>query len=482
MSFLSGNFGLFLVLCLCLYYAVPLGWRRAVLLLFSLGFYASWSVWHTGGLLLLVALVHWTAGGLAPGVVQRRRRFCLGGGVAALLGLLIFFKCAQQVVQAWPGAAGSAGFDLAALLVIPLGLSYYIFKLLGYLLDVYWEKVPVQRDFLSLALYASFFPQIVSGPIQRAGDFFDQLAGLGQPSVGQVTTGLQRMLFGVFKKVVIADQLALIVDRLFANPAGYSSLELLIGAYCYAMQLYADFSGLTDLALGLGMLFGITGPENFNQPYLARNLQEFWRRWHMSLTSWLGDYLFLPLRMGLRHLGNTGLALALLGNMLAVALWHGLTWTYLIFGVLNGVFIVVSALTLRQRNAFFKRHARLQPARSIWSPVATFHLFVFALIFFRAADLGAALGYVTHLIPGLDHSIPATRLHWAIPGLTRTRFLLALGSLALLEGLTWFRLNRARLDPLLLWPRWPRWTLYYAMILLVFVSARQTQSFIYGHF
>src|SRR5262249_4611626 len=154
-----------------------------------------------------------------------------------------------------------------------------VFKLIGYLLDVYWENVPAQKRVVALALYASFFPQIVSGPIQRPGAFFEQLESVDRPDPAMMATGLRRILFGLFKKLAIADRLAELVDSVHTNPAACSSAELLLGAYLFALQLYADFSGVTDIAIGLGQLFGFQGPENFDMPFYSRNLQEYWRRW-----------------------------------------------------------------------------------------------------------------------------------------------------------------------------------------------------------
>jgi D-alanyl-lipoteichoic acid acyltransferase DltB (MBOAT superfamily) len=269
-------------------------------------------------------------------------------------------------------------------LVVPLGLSYYIFRTIGYLLDVYWERTQAQRSFSSLVLYISFFPQIVSGPIQRGGDFFGQLQHWSSPDAEQFASGLRRILLGLFRKVVIADQFAELVAGVHSNPAAFSAVELLFAAYCYSFQLYLDFSGLTDMAIGIGLLFGIKGPENFDRPFLSRNIQEFWRRWHMSLTSWLSDYLFFPLGMSLRRFGTLGLSVAIMINMVAVGVWHGPTWTYLDFGILNGLLMIGSVLTLKRRETFFKRHAWPAGVRSFFSTLITFHLVVFTQIWFRA--------------------------------------------------------------------------------------------------
>lgn len=483
MSFFSPNFGPFLILSLIVFYLAPLRFRPLVLLGASLAFYACSSLPHLGILLGISFLVYLAALHIEgiPAEQQKFRSTTLT--LAILLLVLTFFKSAPKFIEQVPEAWNGGAVDLTALLLAPLGLSYYLFKLLGYLLDVYWEKLPAQRNFASLLLYASFFPQIVSGPIQRAESFLSQQGTLPGASAADFVVGLRRILFGVFKKVVIADELGIVVDRVFATPASYSSLELLAASYCFAFQLYADFSGLTDIALGIGKLFGIHGPENFDLPYLARNIPDFWRRWHMSLTSWLQDYLFLPLRMSLRHFGNVGLGTAIFVNMLAVGLWHSPTWTFAAFGSLNGVYLVVSAFTLKRRNAFFQKHPWLRAARTVAGPVLTFHLMVFAFIFARASSLTAAVTYVHQLFFGFLGPIPVLRMHWAIPGLTRNSLLLAVASLVALETIdALVRTQRLTLWPIASLPRTLRWALYYGILALILFESHATKGFIYANF
>src|SRR5512140_2552929 len=292
MSLLSPAFALFTVAALLAFQLAPPRARPGVLLAASLAFYATWEPLHVALLLALVVLVHRAALAIARRPGERGKLALAAAGTAALVALLAVFKLGAAWVTAARATHETAALDGALRLLAPLGLSYYLFKLVGYLLDVYWEKIPPQPSLAALALHAAFFPQLVSGPIERAGDFFGQLERLAPPDAAEVAWGLRRILFGLVKKVVIADRLAVVVAAAHADPAHRTSLELLVGAYAYALQLYADFSGLTDVALGLGRLFGFRGPENFDLPFWARSLPEYWRRWHMSLTSWLTDYLF----------------------------------------------------------------------------------------------------------------------------------------------------------------------------------------------
>lgn len=484
MSFLSLAFALFLFLGLLMFHLAPGRFRRHVLLALSYAFYVSASATHA--LLLLAVTVSVF---LAARAVERSRTedTKLGVTAVAVAGLgvvLVGFKCAAWLVETVQAQSAKGGADATLLLVAPLGLSYYLFKLMGYLLDVYWEKVPVEHNFVSFALYAAFFPQIVSGPIQRAGDFLPQLEALGRPDPADLTAGLRRILFGLFKKLVIADRLTVLVAGVHADPSAYSSLELLLGAYCFALQLYADFAGITDIALGLGQLFGMKGPENFQMPFFARNVQDFWRRWHITLSSWLSDYLFAPLRISLRRLGNIGLSMAIFINMVAIGVWHGASWTYVAFGAINGVFMVVSALTLKKRNTFFRTHPLLTRLREVAGPLLTFHLMVFAFIFFRASSVPLALEYVRHLIPGQPgKGVAPFRLDWEQLGLGRSALLGVLVGVAMMEALTWAGRKSDWRDRFLAAPRILRWGLYYAVIVIVVVLGNlETQRFIYAQF
>jgi alginate O-acetyltransferase complex protein AlgI len=483
MSFLSLTFVLFVGATLLAFQIAPVRARPLVLLAASYVFYLSYA--PTPALLLLgvTLAVHLTALAIERTRTDRVKLRMTGLAVAALVFLLAGFKWAG-VLSAWLRSGQGNASGAALHLLVPLGLSYYLFKLIGYLLDVYWERVPAQRSFVSVALYASFFPQIVSGPIECAGDFFGQLERLGHPDPAAVTRGLRRIMFGVFKKLAIADRLAVLVETVHANPRAHSSLELLLVAYVFAIQLYADFSGVTDIAIGLGLLFGVKAPENFNLPFFSRNLQEFWRRWHASLTSWLTEYLFTPLRMVLRDQGTLGLALAIFVTMLVIGLWHGAALTYFAFGVVNGIFMVVSALTLKTRDVYFKRHPWLSKLRTFTGPLVTFHLWVLALVLFRANSLSAALEYFTHLAPGLGGAgIAAARLELGVPGLTSRSLA---GALALVVPMEFVHVAMRRplwVERFLAWPRPVRWSFYYATILVTLVVGHLgVQKFIYAQF
>ncbi|MEI9951520.1 MAG: MBOAT family O-acyltransferase [Pseudomonadota bacterium] len=481
MSIISIPFLLFVVATVALCQLSPTRFRRHVLLGASYFFYASHGLPYVVLLSAVTLAVYFAALALERDRVERDKLRLVGTLVGALVLLLAGFKLASAFTSL---PVGSADDGVALRILVPLGLSYYLFKLIGYLLDVYWENLPAQQSLVSLALYASFFPQIVSGPIQRAGDFFEQTAQLDSLDPATVTSGLRRILFGLFKKLAIADRLAVLVDGVHEKTSICSSAELALGAYLFALQLYADFSGVTDIAIGVGQLFGVKGPENFDLPFFSRNLQEYWRRWHMSLTSWLADYLFTPLRMAFRGRGNVGLALAILINMVAVGVWHGAAWTYAAFGLFHGTCLVVSVFTLKRRDAYFRRHPALARVRAITAPLVTFHLVVFGLILFRASSFANAVEYIFRMLPWFGREgITATRLDYRLLQISPRGIIgiVTLGALA--ELVNWAARDPRWARRFLSAPRGYRWALYYAVILLTLaVSHLGEQKFIYAQF
>lgn len=475
MSFVTPGFALFAAAAVAAFQACPARARRYVLLAASLAFYATWSPLHLLVLLAAALGVQACAVRIARASDEAVKRRWMTLAVIGVLAALVIFKCGSAFL---PDAA--RGGLWAVVWVAPLGLSYYSFKLIGYAVDVYWEKIEPAPDASTVVLYASFFPQIMSGPIQRAGGFLSQAEGLGKPDPAEAITALQRILLGLVKKLVVADRLAPLVSAVHAAPGRFSSLELAVAAYAFAFQLYADFSGITDIAIGVGQLFGVRGPENFDRPFLAASLPEYWRRWHMSLTSWLTDYVFTPLRMALRDRGAVGRSLAIGINMVAVGLWHGPTLTYLAFGLLHAAFMIAASLTAKRRNAWFQARPRLARWRRVTGPLATFHLVVFAMIFFRAESLGKALQYCRGLATGSGAG--RMRLSWTALDLAPRALLMALAMLALIELVEWVWRHPAWAGRFQGAPRSLRWAVYYAAVLLVVFGSVGTQKFIYAQF
>ena len=412
---------------------------------------------------------------LASGISRndRHTRTWLGPlAVAILAGYLLAFKIA--LLGPSHGIAG---------LVMPLGISYTTFKLMSYVLEVHWGKMNASRRIVDFASYVVFFPQILAGPIQRPADYFSQLP----PIPARVADALPRIAWGFVKKLLIADNLAPAVNYVYANVGGLHGAPLWVGFYLFPMQLYADFSGLTDIAIGTGQLLAITGPENFNRPFTATSISDFWRRWHMSLTNWLVDYLFLPLRMATRKAGNWGLAFSISVNMIAIGLWHSLTWTFLTFGALNALYLIVDAFTTRRRAKFFKLHPDWDGAAGWVGWLLTFHLMAIGMVFFRAPHLRDALGLLGHLFSGLGSSQP---LLWSMLGSIGPRTLgVGLAGYAVLEWGERFRpdLWLVRMQQGSRWVRWSTWCgatilLAFGMALLLAHSGGPHTPFLYEIF
>jgi hypothetical protein len=392
--------------------------------------------------------------------------------VSALVLYIVAFKIRAML---YPGGS----------IAIPLGVSYYTFRLLSYLLDVHWGTVPAERSLVPFAAYVAFFPQMMAGPIERASSFLLQLGTSESPWRGRTFEGVARILLGFFKKFVVADNLALIVDYGYQHPGSGSSVPSLLSLYLYPVQLYADFSGLADIAIGIGLLFGLRGPENFDAPFSASSISEYWRRWHMTLTSWLRDYVFMPLRMATRNWGTFGLVVSVVVNMMLIAVWHGFTLGFVAFGLVNATFLVLDVLTSSRRQKLWRRHPHLVKAGTVLGALVTYHIVSLSETFFRAPSFGDAARLLGGLASGLDGVGVALAAVTAPPN---HHAWIALPAYVLTEVADAVRRRRGIGLPAEL-PRWVQWSaVTCAAIACVFMSllflARQTGSnpFVYANF
>jgi D-alanyl-lipoteichoic acid acyltransferase DltB (MBOAT superfamily) len=375
--------------------------------------------------------------------------------------------------------------------LMPIGLSYYVFKLASYLLDVHWEAVDAERSPTPIALYAAFFPQIPCGPIQRWSTFRTQLDGLGAVSRDQVVAGLRLILVGLFAKAVVADRLGPIVDLVYARPNALTPAVRVLAAHLFVAQLYADFSGFTDMSRGIAMLFGIEAPLNFDRPFVAKNIQEFWRRWHMSLSSWLADYVFTPTSVALRDFGKLGLAIAVAANFLLIGAWHGLRWTFLVFGAMHATFTIVSVFTLKKRDRWFGKRPALARVRAIGGRLWLLQMIATSLVFFRAGGLAEAWSIVGAWPRGwlawLTHPRAATAafhgdvLHALKAG--GRDFVFDVGALALLIAIHSIGADADRRAAFARAPRVARWAAYYAIVLVILrFGVLESRTFVYAQF
>ena len=367
--------------------------KKIVLLALSLAFYASWD-WHFLLLLLASGAISF-ASGLYVDAARARpgRGLVLALGIGLNLGILIYFKYLDFFIAQLLNLAHALSFSLALDFVnvtLPVAISFLTFHALSYIIDVYRGRVAASHSPLDILLYLSFFPHLVAGPIVRAHEFLPQLQRPGRTADFSLGENLALILGGLFKKMVVANYLAVrFADPVFTDPSQFSRLDLVVAMYAYAIQIYCDFSAYTDIAIGVAALFGYRFPQNFNQPYRALGFSDFWRRWHMTLSVWLRDYLYIPLG-GNRH-GQLATLRNLMLTMLLGGLWHGANFTFLIWGFLHGMALVADHLW--QRTGAYARLAP-KPLYKIIAWAVTFHLVCLAWIFFRSPSLDAALQFL----------------------------------------------------------------------------------------
>lgn len=389
MLFTSLTFAVFFALTLALFYGLPLPGQRAVLLCANYIFY-MWVKPVFALLLLAGTAVTWLTGRAIQHRALGRRRLWTVLGVGWMLGQLLLFKYADFFLTGL-GLLLQWDHTPSLGLALPIGISFYSFAAAGYLFDVERGRLDAEESFVTLALFLSFFPCILSGPIPRARELLGQFCVRHLPDWAGMRRGLLRLLWGVCKKLVLADTLAIAVNAAYADPAGYTGGVWLCAAAAYSLYIYLDFSSYSDMAVGVGTMLGFTLPENFRAPYLARTVQDFWKRWHMSLTGWFREYLFFPLggsrRGRVRTFCNILIVFAVSG------LWHGAAATFVVWGLLNGAFQIAGQLTAPARRAAREKLA-LGEESALW--IAGQRLVVFALmsaawIFFRAESLPQAI-------------------------------------------------------------------------------------------
>jgi D-alanyl-lipoteichoic acid acyltransferase DltB (MBOAT superfamily) len=480
MTFASLTFLVFLALIFSLYWSIRRRESQNVLLIAAgYGFYAWWD-WRFCGLLLASSLTDFYLG-LALGRVQRPggRRALLWISVAANLGLLGFFKYFNFFADTLHGLALSLGWRVdppTLRVLLPAGISFYTFQSLGYVIDVYRGKVRPAPRLVDYLAFVSFFPQLVAGPVERAGSLLPQFERERSFSLEAATDGCRQILWGLFKKVLISDALGEIVDAAFASPRLYSGGSLALAAVCFSFQIYCDFSGYSDVALGTAKLFGFRLRRNFAYPYFSRNPLEFWRRWHISLSTWFRDYVFIPL--GGSRVGPVRLFVNVAATFLLSGFWHGAQWTFVVWGALHAL-AAYPFLLLRRSGSAERGHAsgeKTTPA-ALAGMLLTFCFVSLGWVFFRASSVSDAMliwGRIAGLLSG--PAVPAW-LPDPFPGP---------GLAALLLGFLLLEWHGRRDEHPLRFesrPRWARWMAYTALLWgALLLGVPESRPFIYFQF
>lgn len=487
MLFNSLHFLVFFPVVVLLYFVLPFRFRWAMLLAASYYFYMAWRAPYAL-VLAALTLIDYTAGRLiAAEPSQRRRLRYLFVSLSANLGLLFTFKYLDFFARTLN--AGLAGLGIPGALptlglVLPIGISFHTFQTMSYAIEVYRRRVPAERHLGRFALYVAFFPQLVAGPIERPQRLLPQFRERHTFDSVRAADGLRLMLWGFFKKCVIADRLASPVDVVFANPTAFEPVALLVATLAFTMQIYCDFSGYSDIAIGAARVMGFRLSENFRTPYAAESMVEFWRRWHISLSSWFRDYVYLPLggnRVGpLRRLCNLMITFLLSG------LWHGANWTFVLWGALHGTAVSASVFG-QDLGARLSRAVRLGsfPAlRAVLRTTVTFGIAAVSWVFFRANSVADAFYILGSLGRGIWGGFGTANLAlFRSIGINGNELSVALASILLLEVVQVSQ--RAGLVRALLAarPTWQRFGLYYGLIIWILLFGRfASQEFIYFQF
>jgi D-alanyl-lipoteichoic acid acyltransferase DltB (MBOAT superfamily) len=489
MSFSSLQFLIFFPIVTLLYFGLPHRFRWSMLLVASCIFYMAFVPVYILILLFTIGIDYWA--GLA---IHRsegpRRKWYLVLSLVANIGVLAFFKYYNFFIENVNGLIQLAGVHSALPLlriVLPIGLSFHTFQAMSYTIEVYRGNQEPERHLGIYALYVMFYPQLVAGPIERPQNLLHQFHERHQFSYEDMTAGLKLMSWGYFKKAVIADRVGVGVDTIYNSPHAFSGAHLIVATVLFAFQIYADFSGYSDIARGAARAMGFRLMRNFNSPYGARNISEFWRRWHMSLYTWFNDYLYSTVSLGLRDWGKAGVVLAVMTTFAVSGLWHGAAWTFIVWGALHGLAVTAELLTRRWRTK------RLRIPAAVGVPVSallTFAFVCFTFIWFRARSVGDAAYVVAHLGSGMGE-LAHLALH---PG-RLTAFLTSMGFFRVDEVIIPLALAimlvgeqiASRVDFEAVFaarPWYLRWAAYYAVELaFVFLGAHNAvQPFIYFQF
>lgn len=382
-----------------------------VFLLVASYFFYGYANWKMLPLLMVSTVVFYFLGiGIGRAKTERAASWLKVLGVVLGVGLLFYFKYLNFFISSISDLFESMGLHTnwhTFNIIMPLGVSFFTFRLISYVLDIHNGEIEPTKDVVDFATYVGFFPCILSGPIDRPG-FMDQLQNKRVFDYDRIVDGLRQILWGMFKKMVIADYCAQYVDMVWANYSTQNGGTLVLAAVLYSVQLYADFSGYSDMAIGIGKLLGFKIVDNFKYPFFATNVAEFWRRWHISLTSWVTDYVFMPLNMMFRNMGKFGIILAILINMLIVGMWHEANWTCMVYGLYHGLLFVPLILS-----GSFNKRTKLQTSRlglpkmvDFWKMVLTFVLVTISYIIFRAESIQQAWEYICSVYRNNVFSLP----------------------------------------------------------------------------
>lgn len=506
MLFNSVEFLVFFVVVTAAYFLMPFRYRWLLLLAASCYFYMAFIPAYI--LILLFTIVNdYFAGILIKRSTGKRKKFFLVSSIVANVGVLGFFKYFNFFNTNLAALASRLdwNYPISALaIVLPIGLSFHTFQSLSYTIEVYRGRQASERHFGIFALYVMFYPQLVAGPIERPGNLLHQFREQHDFDYDRVTSGLVLMTWGFFKKVVIADRLAVTVNHIFGNLTSYSGIQLIVTMVFFAFQIYCDFSGYSDIAIGAAQVMGFRLMRNFNRPYFSRSVSEFWSRWHISLSTWFRDYVYIPL--GGNRVPKWRWYFNILIVFIVSGLWHGANWTFVAWGAFHGAWMILESWTaslarivgitlfgkvrlpsVSDRLSTFQT-VDARPVLRMLNVGFTFVLVCFAWIFFRAANFSDAFYVITHLHVGvtalLMHlDLQGMKASLSLMGLRPSELVLSVSSVGILLAVEITQTYGSVRQRVALWPVAARWGLYYGLVLsIVFFGVFRGSQFIYFQF
>ncbi len=482
MLFNSFEFLIFLPIVFLLYWFVFKG-RQAQNMFIVVASYVFYGWWAYRFLVLIfiTTLLSYLSGILIEKYRGKAKWIC-GTNIAINIGILCYYKYVNFFADNLETLINQFGYQLDWVtldVILPVGISFYTFQALSYTIDVYRRDTNATKDFIAFTSFISFFPQLVAGPIERSTNLLPQFLKPRRFDYTNAVIGMRQILWGFFKKLIIADNCAQLANSIFDNYQDCNASLLLLGALFFTFQIYGDFSGYSDIAIGTARLFGVNLMKNFNLPYFSRDIAEFWRRWHISLNKWFIDYVYIPLG------GSRGTKAMVIRNILIVfflsGLWHGANWTFVVWGLYNG--IIIALLTLlnlnHKRSAIISEKRFFPPLKEFGQIFITFVLVVIGWIFFRAEDLTQAVDYIANLCDSSIVSIPNFRdLGLSFIKLTYTLFFIVL-----LQLIDWIQrkqdfgleISNVKYRPI-------RWSIYIIFLLIFSVFAGGQEAFIYFQF
>lgn len=489
MLFNSIEFLLFFPTVTVLYFLLPFRFRWVWVLAASYFFYGYWNPKYLVLIIISTLLDYFCGIMIGRTEDKAKRRPYLYLSLLGNLGLLFAFKYLGFFTHSVQ--AGFSLFGLQTLLpvmdiLLPVGISFYTFQTMSYTIDVYNGVIKPEKHFGVFALFVTYFPQLVAGPIERAGNLLDQLNTKHEFDYFRTLTGLKRMVWGMFKKVVIADNLAVLVNNVYNHPTEFEGVSLLIATILFAFQIFCDFSGYSDIAIGAAQIMGVRLMENFNRPYFSKSISEFWKRWHISLSTWFRDYVYIPLG------GNRTVKWRWYYNLfitfLVSGLWHGADWTFIMWGALHGAYLIFAVVLQPYRAALAGRlgFMRFPDLNKFFQVITTFALVCFAWIFFRANTITDAFYIIEHMATGIGNwkeMFGPAMGHVLFLDAPPRLFLTGIVAIWLMECVHLAQRHGSITERIAENPVWIRWSIYYGLVVLILLLGNFGQKqFIYFQF